>query len=277
MTFLLINPSTEEAFAIISLGSAEDVDKAINAAKIAFETWRETTKEERLALLEKFDEIYNRRWDEMVEAQSKEMGAPLDFASETHTKMGADICRNNIEILKDFNFEHQFDPKSNNHIRYEPIGVCGLITPWNFPMNQIVLKVIPALAAGCTMILKPSEIAPVSAVLFAEMIDEAGFPAGVFNLVNGNGEVVGNHISGHPDIDMVSFTGSTRAGKLIQKNAADTIKKVTLELGGKGGNIGFCGILIPMLLGDGVRNIMKQLRTIMLMLQQGMLVEKTNL
>ena len=146
--FEVINPSTEEAFAIISLGSAEDADKAIKAANIAFETWRETTKEERLALLEKFDEIYKRRWDEMVEAQSKEMGAPLDFASETHTKMGADICRNNIEILKDFNFEHQFDPKSNNHIRYEPIGVCGLITPWNYPMNQIILKVIPALAAG---------------------------------------------------------------------------------------------------------------------------------
>ena len=253
--FEVINPSTEEAFAIISLGSAEDADKAINAAKIAFETWRETTKEERLALLEKFDEIYKRRWDEMVEAQSKEMGAPLDFASETHTKMGADICRNNIEILKDFNFEHQFDPKSNNHIRYEPIGVCGLITPWNYPMNQIILKVIPALAAGCTMILKPSEIAPVSAVLFAEMIDEAGFPAGVFNLVNGNGEVVGNHMSGHPDIDMISFTGSTRAGKLIQKNAADTIKKVTLELGGKGGNIVFADSY-PNAVRDGVRNIM---------------------
>jgi len=253
--FEVIDPSTEEPFAIISLGSIEDTDIAISAAKKAFETWRETSKEKRLALLEKFDQIYNRRWDEMVKAQSTEMGAPLDYASETHTKMGADISKNIIKIIKDFNFEHQFDPKSNNHIRYEPIGVCGLITPWNFPMNQIVLKVIPALAAGCTMILKPSEIAPISGILFAEMIHEAGFPPGVFNLVNGNGEVVGNHISGHPDIDMVSFTGSTRAGKLIQKNAADTIKKVTLELGGKGGNIVFADSY-PNAVRDGVRNIM---------------------
>ncbi len=253
--FEVIDPSTEEPFAIISLGSEEDTDKAINAAKIAFETWRETSKDERLELLEKFDEIYNRRWDEMVKAQSTEMGAPMDYASETHTKMGDYISNNYIKILKDFNFEHQFDPNSNNHIRYEPIGVCGLITPWNFPMNQIVLKVIPALAAGCTMILKPSEIAPISGVLFAEMIDEAGFPPGVFNLVNGNGEVVGNHISGHPDIDMISFTGSTRAGKLIQKNAADTIKKVCLELGGKGGNIVFADSY-PNAVRDGVRHIM---------------------
>ena len=253
--FDVIDPSTEEAFAVISLGSKEDTDKAVIAAKEAFETWKETSKEERVELLEKFCEIYNRRWNEMVEAQSMEMGAPLDFASEIHTKMGADISKNVIDILKDFNFEHQFDPKSNNQIRYEPIGVCGLITPWNYPMNQIVLKVIPALAAGCTMILKPSEVAPVSGVLFAEIIDEAGFPPGVFNLVNGNGEVVGNHISGHPDIDMVSFTGSTRAGKLIQKNAADTIKKVTLELGGKGGNIVFEDSY-PDAVRDGVRTIM---------------------
>ena len=253
--FDVIDPSTEEAFAVISLGSIEDTDKAVSAAKVAFETWRETSKEERVKLLEKFCEIYNRRWDEMVEAQSMEMGARLDFASEIHTKMGADISKNVIDILKDFNFEHQFDPKSNNQIRYEPIGVCGLITPWNYPMNQIVLKVIPALAAGCTMILTPSEVAPVSGVLFAEIIDEAGFPPGVFNLVNGNGEVVGNHISGHPDIDMVSFTGSTRAGKLIQKNAADTIKKVTLELGGKGGNIVFEDSY-PDAVRDGVRTIM---------------------
>ena len=191
----------------------------------------------------------------MVEAQSKEMGAPLDFASETHTKMGADICKNNIEILKDFNFEHQFDPKSNNHIRYEPIGVCGLITPWNWPINQIALKVIPAFATGCTMILKPSEIAPLSGMLFAEMIDEAGFPAGVFNLVNGDGLGVGTDLSGHPDVDMISFTGSTRAGKLITKNAADTIKRVCLELGGKGGNIVFADSY-PDAVRDGIRNVM---------------------
>ena len=253
--FEVIDPSTEEPFAIISLGSTKDADDAINAAKIAFETWRETSKEERLELLEKFDEIYNRRWDEMVKAQSTEMGAPMDYASETHTKMGADISKNTIKILKDFNFEHQFDPKSNNHIRYEPIGVCGLITPWNFPMNQIVLKVIPALAAGCTMILKPSEIAPISGILFAEMIDEAGFPKGVFNLVNGDGKGIGSQMSSHPEIDMISFTGSTRAGKLISKNAADTIKRVCLELGGKGGNIIFRDSY-PNAVRDGVRNIM---------------------
>jgi len=253
--FEVINPSTEEPFAIISLGSLEDTDKAIHAAKSALKTWRETSKEERLYLLQKFYEIYNERWDEMVKAISTEMGAPMNFASETQTKMGADITKNYIKILKDFNFEHKFDPISNNHIRYEPIGVCGLITPWNYPMNQIILKVIPALTAGCTMILKPSEIAPISGIIFAEMIDQAGFPPGVFNLVNGEGNVVGNHISGHPDIDMVSFTGSTRAGKLIQKNAADTIKKVCLELGGKGGNIVFADSY-PNAVRDGVRNIM---------------------
>jgi len=237
--FEVIDPSTEKPFAIISLGSIEDTDKAISAAKNAFETWRESSKEKRLSLLEKFDQIYNRRWDEMVKAQSTEMGAPLDYASETHTKMGADISKNIIKILKDFNFEHQFDPKSNNHIRYEPIGVCGLITPWNFPMNQIVLKVIPALAAGCTMILKPSEIAPISGILLAEMIDEAKFPAGVFNLVNGDGAVTGDALTSHPDIDMISFTGSTRAGTLISQNAAKDFKRISLELGGKGANIIF--------------------------------------
>ena len=182
-------------------------------------------------------------------------GSSVGLCFRNSHKNGCWYFEKHNKILKDFNFEHQFDPKSNNHIRYEPIGVCGLITPWNFPMNQIVLKVIPALAAGCTMILKPSEIAPISGILFAEMIDEAGFPPGVFNLVNGNGEVVGNHISGHPDIDMVSFTGSTRAGKLIQKNAADTIKKVTLELGGKGGNIVFADSY-PNAVRDGVRHVM---------------------
>ena len=253
--FEVIDPSTEETFAIISLGSTEDTDKAIEAAKNAFENWKETTKENKIELLQKFYEIYNKRWDEIVKAMSTEMGAPMDFASETQTKMGSDITNNYIKILKDFKFEHQFDAESNNHIRYEPIGVCGLITPWNYPMNQIVLKVIPALAAGCTMILKPSEIAPISGILFAEMIDQADFPPGVFNLVNGNGEVVGNHISGHSDIDMVSFTGSTRAGKLIQKNSADTIKRVCLELGGKGGNIVFADSY-PNAVRDGVKNIM---------------------
>ena len=165
--FDVIDPSTEEAFAVISLGSKEDTDKAVSAAKVAFETWKETSKEERVKLLEKFCEIYNRRWDEMVEAQSMEMGAPLDFASETQTSSGAGHIEDFIKRLKNFNFEPGFDNGSVNHIVYEPIGVCGLITPWNWPINQIALKVIPAFATGCTMILKPSEIAPLSGMLFA--------------------------------------------------------------------------------------------------------------
>ena len=189
--------------------------------------------------MEKLLAIYKKRSKEMSEAISMEMGSPIDYSTSTHTTSGQSHLEDFILRLKEFNFEEHFDSKSNNHISYEPIGVCGLITPWNWPINQIALKVVPAFAAGCTMILKPSEIAPISGMLFAEMIDEAGFPPGVFNLVNGDGAGVGTHISGHPDIDMISFTGSTRAGKLITKNAADTIKKVCLELGGKGANIVF--------------------------------------
>ena len=191
----------------------------------------------------------------MSETISMEMGSPIDYSTSTHTASGQSHLEDFILRLKEFNFEEHFDSKSNNHISHEPIGVCGLITPWNWPINQIALKVVPAFAAGCTMILKPSEIAPISAMLFAEMIDEAGFPSGVFNLVNGGGAGVGTHISGHPDIDMISFTGSTRAGKLISKNAADTIKRVCLELGGKGGNIVFADSN-PNAVRDGIRNVM---------------------
>ena len=183
------------------------------------------------------------------------MGSPIDFATSVHTTSGQSHIEDFILRLKKFKFDERFDLKSNNYIAREPIGVCGLITPWNWPINQIALKVIPALATGCTMILKPSEIAPVSAMLFAEMIDEAGFPSGTFNLVNGDGSGVGTHISSHPDIDMVSFTGSTRAGRLITKNAADTIKRVCLELGGKGGNIVFADSY-PNAVRDGIRNVM---------------------
>jgi len=253
--FEVINPSNEEPFAVISLGSKEDTDAAVNAAKIAFIKWKETSKEERIKLLEKLLSVYKKRFNEMAEAISMEMGAPLDWASDVQTVSGQSHLEDFILRLKNFNFEKQFNSKSNNHISYEPIGVCGLITPWNWPINQIALKVIPALAAGCTMILKPSEVAPISAMLFAEMIDEAGFPSGVFNLLNGDGAGVGTHISGHPDIDMVSFTGSTRAGKLISKNAADTIKRVCLELGGKGGNIVFADSY-PNAVRDGIRNVM---------------------
>ena len=251
----VINPSNEDAYAAISLGSKEDVDKAVQASKIAFESWKKTSKEERLKLLEKLLEIYKKRFNEMAKAISDEMGAPMDWATDVQTGSGQAHLEDFIIRLKEFNFDEHFDSKSNNHICYEPIGVCGLITPWNWPINQIALKVVPALATGCTMILKPSEIAPISGMLFAEMIDEAGFPAGVFNLVNGDGAGVGTHISGHPDIDMVSFTGSTRAGRLISKNAAETIKRVCLELGGKGGNIVFADSY-PNAVRDGIRNVM---------------------
>ena len=253
--FEVINPSNEEPFAAISLGSEEDTDAAVKAAKNAFETWKDTTVEERISLLEKLLNIYKKRFDEMANAISMEMGAPMDWSTNVQTASGQSHLEDFIIRLKEFNFEKNFDPKSNNYIRYEPIGVCGLITPWNWPINQIALKVIPAFATGCTMILKPSEIAPISGVIFAEMIDEAGFPNGVFNLVNGTGDVVGNQISGHPDIDMVSFTGSTRAGKLILKNSAETIKRVCLELGGKGGNIVFADSY-PNAVRDGIKNVM---------------------
>ena len=253
--FKVINPSNEEPFAVISLGSKVDTDAAVNAAKNAFVNWKETSKEERISLLEKLLKIYKKRFNEMAEAMSKEMGSPIDYAISTHAASGQAHLEDFILRLKEFNFEESFNTKSNNYIAREPIGVCGLITPWNWPINQIALKVIPALATGCTMILKPSEIAPISAMLFAEMIDEVAFPAGVFNLVNGDGAGVGTDISGHPDIDMISFTGSTRAGKLISKNAANTIKRVCLELGGKGGNIVFADSY-PNAIRDGIRNVM---------------------
>ncbi len=192
--FNVINPSNEEPFAIISLGSKEDTEAAVMAAKNAFETWKDTSVEERISLLEKLLRIYKKRFDEMANAISMEMGAPKDWSTNVQTSSGQSHIEDFILRLKEFNFEKQFDPKSNNHIRYEPIGICGLITPWNWPINQIALKVIPAFATGCTMILKPSEIAPISGVIFSEMIDEAGFPKGGFNLVNGSGDVVGNKI-----------------------------------------------------------------------------------
>ena len=251
----VINPSTEEVCAIISLGNSDDTNLAVKYAKETFEKWKETSKKEKVELLEKLLKIYNSRWDDMTNAISTELGCPKDWCSANQTSSGAAHIEDFIKRLKNFNFEPGFDKDSVNHIVYEPIGVCGLITPWNWPINQIALKVIPALATGCTMILKPSEIAPLSGMLFAEMIHEAGFPAGVFNLVNGDGLGVGTDLSKHPDVDMISFTGSTRAGKLITKNAADTIKRVCLELGGKGGNIVFADSY-PDAVRDGVKNIM---------------------
>ena len=251
----VINPSTEEVIAKISLGSKEDLDKAVNSARIAFDTWKEISKQKKVNLLENLLSIYKKRSKEMSEAISMEMGSPIDWSLNVQTASGQSHIEDFIFRLKNFNFEKRFNKKSNNHIYYEPIGVCGLITPWNWPINQIALKVIPALATGCTMVLKPSEISPLSAMLFAEMINDAGFPSGVFNLINGDGNGVGTEMSLHNDIDMISFTGSTRAGKLIQKNASTNVKRVCLELGGKGGNIVFADSY-PNAIRDGIRNVM---------------------
>ena len=253
--FEVIDPSKEEVCAVISLGNKEDVNSAVKAAKESFPRWSRVEKKYKISLLEKLYKIYESRWNEMAESISMEMGAPIDWAVTAQTSSGADHIKDFIKRLKEFEFESSFSNESDNYIAYEPIGVCGLITPWNWPINQITLKVIPALAAGCTMILKPSEIAPLSGMLFAEMIHEAGFPPGVFNLVNGDGVGVGTQISGHSDIDMVSFTGSTRAGRLITKNSADTVKRVCLELGGKGGNIVFADSH-PDAVRDGINNVM---------------------
>ena len=254
--YTVIDPSNEDPCAEISLGGKKDIDKAVSAAKKAFETWAFTTKDERLELLEKLYTIYKKRWAEMAKLISLEMGAPIKFSTEMQAAAGASHFKSFKKILKDFKFERVLgEEKNNQKLLYEPKGVCALITPWNWPINQVNLKVIPALATACTVVLKPSEIAPLSSMLLAEMIDEVKFPAGVFNLVNGDGAGVGTQISGHPDIDMVSFTGSTRAGKLITKNAADTIKRVCLELGGKGGNIVFADSY-PNAVRDGIRNVM---------------------
>ena len=236
----VINPSNEEPCAVISLGGQTDTDAAVAAARAAFGDWSQTSKEDRLALIEKLADIYEKRSEEMGEAISLEMGAPISMAKTAQAGSGSWHIRNFIRALKNFEFDRPLgDHAPNDRIIHEPIGVCGLITPWNWPMNQIALKVIPALATGCTMVLKPSEIAPLSAMLFAEIVDEAGIPAGVFNLVNGDGPGVGTQLSGHKDVDMISFTGSTRAGSAITKNAADTVKRVSLELGGKGANVIF--------------------------------------
>ncbi|MCA0921460.1 aldehyde dehydrogenase family protein [Pseudooceanicola nanhaiensis] len=236
----VINPSTEEPCAIISIGSEADANDAVAAAKAAFPAWAATPPEERIALVEKFLEIYKERQEEMAQAISIEMGAPIDLARKSQWGAGYSHTKNFLTAAKDFKFIRPLgDHAPNDRIAYEPIGVCALITPWNWPMNQITLKVIAAAIAGCTMVLKPSEESPLDALLFAEMMDAAGFPKGVFNLVNGDGVGVGSVLSSHPDVDMVSFTGSTRAGIAISKAAADTLKRVHLELGGKGANVIF--------------------------------------
>ena len=233
-SFEVINPANEEVIGEIALGSAKDVDNAVSAAQEAFKTFSTTSVEERLGLLGKIVEVYQSRYDEVAETISKEMGAPLSLSKAAQAATGLGHFAQTIEILQDFDWE---ETKGRNIIRKEPIGVVGMITPWNWPINQISCKVAPALAAGCTMVLKPTEIAPLNAILFAEIMDEAGVPAGVFNLVNGDGPTVGEAMSSHPGIDMMSFTGSTRAGISVAKGAADTVKRVSQELGGKSANI----------------------------------------
>ena len=230
----VIDPATEEAYTQISLGTKADVDKAVAAAKAAFATFSLTSKEERLALLRRILKIYNERFEDIAQAVSQEMGAPIGFARDSQAWAGRAHMEATITALEAYEFSHQ---RGGTMVVKEPIGVCALITPWNWPLNQIVCKVAPAIAAGCTVVLKPSEIAPISGIIFAEIMEAAGTPNGVFNLVSGNGPDVGQVLAGHPDVDMVSFTGSTRAGIIVAKTAADTVKRVAQELGGKSANI----------------------------------------
>ena len=236
----VIDPATEENCAVITLGNKTDVDIAVNAAKDAYESWAFSSKDERIALLEKLYENYKKRWADIAEAITLEMGAPKDFATKLQAGTGASHIKSFIRYLKNFAFEKPLGEHApNQRLIYEPKGVCALITPWNWPMNQVCLKVMPAIAAGCTMVLKPSELAPLSSMILAEIIDDVKFPKGVFNLVNGDGATTGDALTSHPDINMISFTGSTRAGALISQNAAKDFKRVSLELGGKGANIIF--------------------------------------
>jgi aldehyde dehydrogenase (NAD+) len=234
--FEVLNPATEKPVAIISMGTAADIDRAVSAAKMAFASYCDTSVEHRLALLEKLLAIYKRRYEEMAQTISLEMGAPITMSREQQADVGVGHLQGYIDALKRLHIRE--DLPNGDVLLREPIGVCGLITPWNWPINQIALKVIPALATGCSCVLKPSEYTPLSAMLYAEMIHEAGFPAGVFNLVNGDG-IVGAALSKHREVDMMSFTGSTRAGIAVSKDSADTVKRVTLELGGKSPNIIF--------------------------------------
>jgi aldehyde dehydrogenase (NAD+) len=232
--FDVIDPATETVVERLALGDARDVDRAVAAARKALPGYAATSVAERIALFERIVSIYERRQEEFAQAMRIEMGSPITFSRKFQVPRGWLHLNQMIDVLKRFKFE---ETMGSTLIRHEPVGVCGLITPWNWPINQIVVKVAPALAAGCTMVLKPSEYSPLSSLLFAEVLDEAGVPAGVFNLVNGDGPGVGAALSAHPDIDMLSFTGSTRAGVLVAKSAADTVKRVAQELGGKSANI----------------------------------------
>ena len=230
----VVNPATEQVVARISAGTPADVDRAVAAARRAFDTYGRSSREERVALLERIAAVYEKRLGEIAETISEEMGAPMPLARAAQAPAGLAHLKQTLAVLKDYPF---VETTGTTRILREPVGVCGLITPWNWPMNQIMCKVAPALAAGCTMVLKPSEIAPLSGIMTAQVLHEAGLPAGVFNLVNGEGPVVGAAMAAHPGIDMMSFTGSTRAGTQVAKAAADTVKRVAQELGGKSANI----------------------------------------
>ena len=252
--FPVYNPATEEAYATISLGGAADAEAAISAARRAFASWSMTTPAERGEVLRAILAVYETRAPDMAEAISNEMGAPIDMALSDQAGAGRGHLKAFIRALDAFEWAHPLRPGvEGQDLVYEPAGVAGLITPWNWPMNQVVLKVGAALAAGCTMVLKPSEVAPMSSILFSEIMHEAGVPAGVYNMVNGDGVGVGSILSSHPGIDVVSFTGSTRAGILISKAAADTVKTVSLELGGKSPNLVFADTDIDAAVARGAR------------------------
>lgn len=245
----VLNPATEEVVARIGAGTAEDVTRAVVSARKAFNSFSQTSKQERVELLTEVRNLYKKRFNDIAEAIREEMGAPGHLAFGAQTAVGLGHLKTAIRVLEQFEFEQQ---REKFLIRYEPIGVCGLITPWNWPINQIVSKIAPAIASGCTTLLKPSELSPISAHVIAEVIDEAGVPAGVFNLVDGFGPIVGEAMSAHPDIDMISFTGSTRGGVAVAKGSAETVKRVSQELGGKSANIVLNDAALEKSVRDGV-------------------------
>jgi aldehyde dehydrogenase (NAD+) len=253
-TLDVINPATEKVAGVISLGAAADVDAAVAAAQRAFESFAHTTRVERLALLARIVEVYKRRYNDMAEAITEEMGAPKALSHNAQAAIGLGHFTTALKILENYVFE---ELRGTTLIAREPIGVCGFITPWNWPVNQMACKIAPALAVGCTMVLKPSEIAPFSGIVLAEILHEAGVPAGVFNLVNGDGPGVGAALSAHPGIDLVSFTGSTRAGVEVAKAAAATVKRVHQELGGKSPNIVLPDADLQRAVHGGVKHVMQ--------------------
>jgi aldehyde dehydrogenase (NAD+) len=248
----VINPATEEACGRISMGTEADVNKAVAAAKEAFQTFSRTSTQERIELLESCIAVYQKHYLDIADAIREEMGAPHTLATTAQAYTGQGHLEEALRVLRTFEFEEDL---GEHRVFKEPIGVCGLITPWNWPVNQVSCKVAPALAVGCTMVLKPSEVAPLSAYLFAQVMHEAGVPAGVFNMVNGDGPVVGTALSKHPDVSMMSFTGSTRAGSLVAQNAAPTVKRVTQELGGKSPNIILDDADLEKAVAGGVRHM----------------------